>query len=352
MNWRCAAVSLLCAAAPASAQQLARGPYLVDASSVSAQVCWRGSSRDDYCRRVERIPGGAAFKYGVPGARSEWLAKTLSRADQKTRFAVVGDLGDGPAQQRVAAALEAASAQFALLTGDVAFPDGSEADYAARYFPVYAKTIASIAFFPAVGDVDYGDAWLASRGERRFYEGYARAFKKSKYYSFDSGPVHFVSIDTNQAYHVGGAEPLELGSPQLRWLDRDLRESRAPWKIVFMHVPLYSTRRRHGDNAWLRAQLQPIFSRRGVDLAFAGHENVYQRSKLLNGTVYVTVGTGGAPLARPSRGADWLDKEVVAHGLAVVEADTASLSLVFYDDNGQPRDAVTMPKIGAPPPGE
>src|SRR5262249_43807979 len=156
------------------------------------RVCWRETSQDDYCRSIEGIPGGSAFKYGMHGVQGEWLGKTLSRPDQATRFAVLGDLGDGgPAQKRVAAVLESASVQFALLTGDIAYPGGAAADYEASYFPIYAKTIDTATFFPAVGNRDYGDSWFASSGDRRFYEGYHGIFHRPKYYSFDSGPAHF-----------------------------------------------------------------------------------------------------------------------------------------------------------------
>jgi len=353
MNWRCAASSAaaLFAALSASAATLTRGPYLVDASSVSAKVCWREDSGDDYCRPVESVPAGAAFQYELPGFKSAWTGRTLPPFWDPTRFAVTGEAGDGSlAQRRVARILAAADVQFVLMTGDVAYPVGAETDYDAGYFKPYAKLLSSTCFFPAPGGRDYGDAWLASSGRRRVGEGYRRVFRRPMYYSFDAGPVHVASIDDNQASRVGCAEPIGPGSAQLAWLENDLAASAAPWKIVLMHVPLYSAGGRRGGNEWLRKTLQPVFEKNGVSLVFAGDEPLYQRSKPINGVTYITAGAGGAGLKPARDAASWLAREISANGAIIVDASAVALQVVLYDDDGKPRDSVALAKPGAPQP--
>jgi 3',5'-cyclic AMP phosphodiesterase CpdA len=323
MNWRCALVSAVLASASSAAAQgiISRGPYVVDAASTSVKVCWREGSLDDFCRKIGGIPAGAAFAYQLPNIDGKWVAKTLAPASSPTRFAVFGDLGDGsPEQARVARVLEAADVQFALLTGDIVYPKGENAAYDKKYFGVYRGLLTGLAFFPAIGNHDYGNAWTARAGQKYYEEGYLKVFQRPKYYSFDAGDVHFVSLDTNEAFNTGGAEPIGLGSEQRAWLEKDLAASKAVWKMVFLHVPLYSTSRNHGDNAWLRRVLQPVFEKHGVSFVFAGHDHVYQRSKTIKGVTYVTVGTGGGRVKARGREAPWLAKEVGTPGLVVVRA--------------------------------
>ena len=88
--------------------------------------------------------------------------------------------------------------------------------------------------------------------------------------------------------------------PQLRWLAEALRVSKARWKVVAMHDPLYSPTRCHwfglicrGDDADLRSELEPIFMEHGVDVVFQGHQHLYARLKPQRGIRYFVTGAGG-----------------------------------------------------------
>jgi hypothetical protein len=89
-------------------------------------------------------------------------------------------------------------------------------------------------------------------------------------YSFDYGPAHFLVLDNN-GY-------VNLETPALReWIEADLRQSRATWKFVSLHAPLFHSSREH-YTAQKSRLLAPLLQDIGVDIVFAGHVHNYQRS--------------------------------------------------------------------------
>ncbi|MBP2626109.1 MAG: metallophosphoesterase [Firmicutes bacterium] len=115
---------------------------------------------------------------------------------------------------------------------------------------------------------------------------------QGKVYSFDYGDAHFSILDSQlqeEAEWIPEMLPL-----QQDWLEKDLAGTNKPWKLVFIHRPVYHNRPSNGDED-LRDALTPLFDRYNVDVVFAGHDHVYARSyPLVSGTW--TDGTGGGPV--------------------------------------------------------
>ena len=80
---------------------------------------------------------------------------------------------------------------------------------------------------------------------------------------------------------------------QLDWLKKELKDSKAAWKICYFHHPLYSHAKFHGSDTDLRKRLEPILQQSGVSVVFAGHEHVYERLKPQNGINYFVLGNSG-----------------------------------------------------------
>ena len=64
------------------------------------------------------------------------------------------------------------------------------------------------------------------------------------YYSFDAGPVHFVSISTEFYYYLNFG--IHTVIRQHHWLEQDLRKAvlnreSTPWIVIFGHRPMYCT---------------------------------------------------------------------------------------------------------------
>jgi hypothetical protein len=201
------------------------------------------------------------------------------------RFAVLGDTGTGErAQYDVGAQLAKSRAvfpfEFVILVGDNLYGSERPQDYTRKFeLPYKAVLDANVPFYASLGNHDDPN--------QRFY----RLFNMNgeRYYSFKkdklgSPGVRFFALDSNY-----------MDREQLAWLDKQLANSDSPWKIAYFHHPLYSSGGRHGSEVDLRAQLEPLFLKHGVNVVFAGHEHFYERLKPQKGIYYFTAG-GSAKL--------------------------------------------------------
>ncbi|MBN2541419.1 metallophosphoesterase [bacterium] len=157
------------------------------------------------------------------------------------------------------------------------------------------------------------------------------------YGSFDWGPIHFVSINTEVPYN--------LGSAQHTWLQSDLAaaEGRYDFTIVFFHRPPYASGG-HGSEIPVREEISPLLEAFGVDLAFCGHNHYYERTNPINGVTYIVTGGGGAP---PVPLALWQD--FTAHGECIYHycvcnynASTRELKIEMFNILNDKRDEVVL----------
>jgi hypothetical protein len=199
-------------------------------------------------------------------------------ADDIVRFAVIGDNGTGrTAQYDIGARLADARAgfpfEFVIMVGDNLYGGQSASDFVDKFERPYAPLLqAGVPFYAALGNHDQP----TNRNYRPFNMGGER------YYTFVKGPVRFVILDTNL-----------MDTAQLAWIEATLQAVAEPWKIVVFHHPLYSDGDRHGSNLELRARLEPLLVRYGVNVVFSGHEHFYQRITPQQGITYFIEGSSG-----------------------------------------------------------
>ena len=208
------------------------------------------------------------------------------------RFAAIADNGFGSLDQMAVAKSMWETYQqkpypFVLMAGDNIYSYG-EISLAKAYFEEpYAPLLKeNVKFYAVLGNHD-----IIKSNNGLDQINYPLFNMSDRYYSFTKGntaeaTVEFFAIDTNE-----NAPWLD----QLTWLDRQLANSKASWKIVFGHHPLYSSGR-HGSNPRLAAKLAPIFTKHKVSLYLSGHDHGYERFVPINGTTYIVNGGGGAPL--------------------------------------------------------
>jgi hypothetical protein len=171
------------------------------------------------------------------------------------------------------------------LLGDIAYPDGSASDYADCFDPAWGPMLARIR--PAPGNHEY----QTTDASGYFAEfGAAAGAPGEGWYSYELGAWHVVVLNSNCGF-VGGCEG---GSPQLDWLEADLRAHPSTCTLAYWHHPRLSSGR-HGDDPRTDA-LWRALAAAGADLVLAGHDHDYERIGPEEGLRSFVVGTGGRSL--------------------------------------------------------
>ncbi len=250
---------------------------------------------------------------------SWWLVVCIFLSAHAQRLAVIGDWGaESPHRPLVAAAMNEQHQQkpfAALLTvGDNFYPRGE---------PVlrFVQDLPPVRIYPAFGnhDVPALDRQL-------------ELFKVERpYYTVRLEHVEIFVLYSEDFSHT-----------QRRWLEAALKASRAPWKIVALHRPLYSSGL-HGGSRSLRQALEPLLTRYQVDLVLAGHEHNYERLEA-QGIVHIVTGGGGAWLrgfvsVRPQS-----KVRLRSPNYLVVEATAEQLRVVTYNEKNNAIDLVEIKK--------
>ena len=221
---------------------------------------------------------------------------TLPNALTSVKFAVIGDSGRGtPEQHQVAAQMvgfrERFKFSFVLMLGDniyegPATPD----DYRRKFEEPYATLLQDrVKFFAVLGNHD----------DPRQVTYKPFNMNGERYYSFAPPEDPLTRLTTRVEFFA--VDSTNLDGVQLAWLDERLAESKATWKVVFLHHPLYTSGRYRNQSRAHRWAIEPILARHGVDVVLSGHEHIYQRSELQQGVLYFV--SGGAGSLRPGDGA-------------------------------------------------
>ena len=223
---------------------------------------------------------------------------TLPNKELSIKFAVIGDSGRGtPEQHAIAALMEAYRKRFdfgfVLMGGDNIYEGpATPEDYRLKFEEPYKPLLdAGVKFYAVLGNHDDP----AQIHYPPFH------MNGHRYYTF-TPPVGVLSkLDTRVRFFA--LDSTHLDSEQLQWLQRELDQSHAEWKIALMHYPLYSSGRYTLRARRQRFALEPSLVAGGIDVAFSGHEHFYQRSRLQNGVLHFISGGAGSLRvgeARPS----------------------------------------------------
>ena len=309
----------------AQAPLLLRGPYLQMANPTALTVCWRtdvpGTGRvrcgteenaltltfneaapaTDHAVRLTGLTPATHYYYAVEtdgaalagGAGFHFYTPPADGADVPVRFWVLGDPGTanlaagyvrdafGPlhAQRR---------ADLWLMLGDNAYPSGADASFQNAVFNMYPDYLKTVPLWSCLGN---HETYAGTDASGQF--AYERIFAfptagecggvasgTERYFSWNCGRVHFISLDSMTANRAPGA-------PMAGWLEADLEANTLPWVVAFWHHPPYSKGSHNSDTERelieMRSNLVPILESHGVDLVLCGHSHNYERSYLLDG---------------------------------------------------------------------
>ena len=225
------------------------------------------------------------------------------------RFAAIADNGVGSSDQYAVANAMSQTYQkqpfpFVLMAGDNIYSYGEISSVKAYFEEPYAALLRQdVKFYAVLGNHDIIKTnngldqinYKPFNMSDRYYSFKKGTFKKGTFTQGtfiqgmeEKGIIEFFALDTNDN---------ASWEQQLAWLDLQLTNSTAPWKIAYGHHPLYSSGR-HGGDPQLAAKLAPIFAKHRVPLYLCGHDHGYERFVPIAGTTYIVNGGGGAPLYR------------------------------------------------------
>ncbi|HKV77568.1 MAG TPA: metallophosphoesterase [Candidatus Sulfotelmatobacter sp.] len=176
--------------------------------------------------------------------------------------------------------------------GDLAYPDGSDEQFAKCYGPTWGRFKDRTR--PAPGNHEYHSD--GASGYVRFFGDLAGDPKKA-YYSYELGGWHIIALNS-ECIQVGGCG---TDSEQGKWLQQDLAKHPKTCTLAYFHKPRFSSGLAHGNDPEVKP-LWDILYHSGADVVINGHDHDYERFALQdpNGKIDLehgirefVVGTGG-----------------------------------------------------------
>ncbi|WP_299428764.1 metallophosphoesterase [uncultured Meiothermus sp.] len=235
------------------------------------------------------------------------------------RLAVIGDWGaESPHRARIAEAMREQHRQKnfdAILTvGDNFYPSGE---------PIlrYVGDLPQVRIYPAFGNHDV-----------------PALAKQLELFGVEQ-PYYSVRLENLEVFVVYSEH---FGQAQRRWLEAALKASRAPWKIVTLHRPLYSSGF-HGGTRGLRQALEPLLTQYRVPLVLAGHDHNYERLQA-RGIVHIVTGGGGAWLRNFRIVQPQSKVRRVSPNYLILEATAERLWVMAYNEKNDLIDRVELQK--------
>ncbi len=232
---------------------------------------------------------GSVYSYvaEVGGVRTQPKKfKTLAADQPKVTFIAYGDARTNPKlHAAVTANFKRYAPDFILHTGDLVANGRTYDLWGREFFGPLANVLDEVPMLPSIGNHE---------SDGKLYLFYLHQPGKERWYSSDIGPVHLLALDFH--YEKDTDE-------QFAFATEDLFKSKAPWKVVYLHYPVFNIGG-HGTG-WGHRTYLPLFHKAKVDLVVTGHSHIYERFRPIAGEsgdaawpiTHITTGGGGAPLA-------------------------------------------------------
>ena len=275
-----------------------------------------------------------------------------NKAPDTPHFLVVGDWGrDGGLHQtdvarQMASAAQRVHSRCVLSVGDNFYDFGvqsvSDPHWSASFENVYARPALQIPWYVALGNHDYRGVPQAQID----YSSHSPRWRMpARYYTVPGSEIgapyaDLFFIDTSPLVNeyrtdVHGAIAANiLGQDvagQLRWLDTQLAQSRASWKLVIGHHTLRSGGSAHGDTPEMVDRVLPILRKHGVQAYINGHDHDLQHI-YRDGIHYLCCGGGSE--GRPVNAVNGTRFGVGQSGFATVGLAADALHVEFIDFSG------------------
>jgi tartrate-resistant acid phosphatase type 5 len=278
------------------------------------------------------------------------LADSLPAATGGLNFIVFGDWGrhGEPDQAEVAAQMAMAAqnlgARFIISVGDNFYDDGvasaGDPQWQTSFEQVYSAASLQVPWHVVLGNHDYHgncDAQIEYSRTSSRWKMPARYFIRSEpvdgattadFFFLDTTPLlksYYAERKTRA--HVLTQDPQR----QLDWFKAGLAASKAPWKIVIGHHPIYSGGD-HGDSPELIEKVLPLLHEYKVQAYFNGHDHDLQH--LMSGEVNL-FDSGAGSRVRPTKKTAHTKFAASRSGFTTVALQSDRMDVCMIDSQGK-----------------
>lgn len=310
---------------PATAA-LTRGPYLQCGTPTSIIIRWRtdqpadavvkygtdpqaltqqvtaSEAKTEQIITLRDLPPDTRYYYSVGNSQTTWASGpdcyfiTSPTRPRPIRIWALGDPQYGGASgQAVRDAYQTFTGtrptDIWLTMGDHGLYTGSEP----YFFGPYTDLLRHAVLWPTPGNHDAVQLDGYETGDAPYTHDFSTPTQgeaggvpsnNPRYYSFDYGPVHAISLNSIGSDLSPMGNDLTTTGAMYKWLEQDLQANTKRWLIVFFHAPPYSHSSHNSDTETsmiqMRANFVPLLEAHGVDLVLTGHGHAYERSFLLD----------------------------------------------------------------------
>jgi acid phosphatase type 7 len=218
--------------------------------------------------------------------------------------------------------------------GDNAYEQGSPREFRQCYDPTWGRQLERTK--PVVGNHEY---FTPGASGYFGYFGEAAGDPGTGWYAYDAGTWRVYALNGNCAL-IGGCD---AGSPQVRWLRRDLASNPRACVLAMWHQPRFSSGM-HGNDAETQGLWQALYDA-GAELVLNGHDHDYERfapqtatgdADADRGLVEIVVGTGGRSFYEfETIRANSLIRNNSTHGVLRLTLSAGSWSFQFVPVSGE-----------------
>ena len=253
-----------------------------------------GESHEHYLYQaiLPDLKSGRQYYYQIEIPEKKGPVDSLKTAPAKKSELTFVALGDSRSNPRIFNQLSRQAKQLQpdliINMGDLVAEGGDFQQWNEHYFDVANELVGYIPLVSCLGDHEGDD----DNGALYRYFFLPQLPVEELWFSYDYGPAHFVALD----YRYPDSEKM------LEWFKKDMQQTTAKWKFVYMHRPCYNLGG-HRSN-WGAPQWQKHFRDYKVDIVFAGHSHQYERFFPVRPgqepdswpVTYITTGGAGASL--------------------------------------------------------
>ncbi|CAM4827731.1 unnamed protein product [Rotaria magnacalcarata] len=299
----------------------ARGSYIYEQKATNRTYNvgiggWKGTIYEAWMTNLNQCQ---TFYYRV-GNSKVWSHENSFKTDCSTAttrtYAVMGDMGTViPAGFLVAKQIKEdhhiTPFSAVVHVGDISYAGNGAKEEIAEIWDLWGTQVEPISsILPYMTNVGNHEAYYNFTAYRNRFRmpGPESSGLDNFWFSFNTGPIHWISMSSQHYYAKDG--------PQYSWLVNDLAQAaknriQQPFIIVVTHRPLLSSLDneldQHLPNSTLFQTVYPLFVENRVQLIITGHMHAYERifydntTVVVNNTyinapspVIVVQGTGGA----------------------------------------------------------